>query len=231
MREIVLLIVICMAILSCQNRTDAGHLTNDKKQESSVIKTNLTKVNDSLIVGSIYGPNIWETYFKPHRTPSGAIIKLQVINDSLYLIQWGDSTHIHTYPQIFYLNGHESWIPKYKDENNNYIVLDEGCGSPCWVGIFLPKADRLSAFEAHEYLGYDLDKFLVAYIKDKNSIEIYNLKTRQIDDHIVNGCVSAFLGYCIDSLKIENGYLTYKWFPNAEKEAKKGIIKREKIKI
>jgi hypothetical protein len=231
MKDRIIFIAFCFVIFSCKNRIHDGQSKKDIEVTASEIRTNLNTRNDSLLVDSIYGPHTWDTYFKPHKTPSGAIIKLTVINDSLYLIQWGDSIHLHTYQEIFYLDGHESWIPSYKDENKDYILLYEGCGNPCWVGYFLPKTDRLSTFEAHEYLGYDLDKFLVAYVKDTNIIEVYNLKTRQIEDHIINGCVSAFPGYCIDSLKIKNGYLTYKWFPIAEKESNKSVIKREKIKI
>jgi len=186
---------------------------------------------DSLRVDSIYGNNTWLLHFQIMKTPLGRSIKLKLINDSSYMIQWGDSLKLKTYPQTFLLDGHKTWIPQYISENKDFIVMRQGCGNPCWVGYFLPINDSLKPHTIHEYLDFDLDNNLVASIKDSNIIEVKNLKTNSIENHILNGCNSVFLGYCIDSLTIKNGILKYNWIPKTTINSKKYQTKIEKIGI
>jgi hypothetical protein len=68
-------------------------------------------------------------------------------------------------------------------------------------------------------------------VKDSNIIGVYNIKTRQIENHIINGCTSAFIGYCIDSLSIKRKILKYKWYPDTYMNSGKGRYRIEKIKI
>ena len=78
-----------------------------------------------------------------------------------------------------------------------------------------------SAIWAIRYLHYDLENNLVAYING-NAIEIVNLKSRQNEVHGTKDCISAFIGYCIDSLSIKNRLLTYKWIPETKINSGKG---------
>ena len=187
--------------------------------------------SDSLIVDSKYYKGIWSSYFKTSKTPKGVTIKLNIINDTSYHIQWGDSLKLKTYPQTFYLDGHEAWIPYFVAENRDYVVLKQGCGNPCWSGYFLPLNDSLKPYCVSEYLDYDLDNSLVASVRDTNVIQIVNLKTGLIENHIINGCSSAFLGYCLDSVSVKNKTLKYKWIPKTTIDSDEGIVKEEKIKI
>jgi hypothetical protein len=184
-----------------------------------------------MLVDSKYGKGVWDTYFKDKKTHLGSTVKLKIVTDSSYQIQWGDSLNLRTYPLQFPLDGHETWIPRFIDENKNYIVLRQGCGNACWVGYFLPLRDSVKPEMIHEYLGYDLDNSLVAFVKDTSTIEIVNIKTGQTEDHRTDGCTSAFLGYCIDSLSIKNKILKYKWIPDTYLNSQKGTIRIEKIKI
>ncbi len=186
---------------------------------------------DSLRVDSIYGSGIWFEYFRERKTPQGTTIKFQVINDSSFLMQWGNSLNLKTYSDTFHLDGHETWIPKFIAENSNYTVLRQECGNPCWRGYFLPLNDSLKACVINEYLNFDLDNNLVASIKDSNVIEIKNLKSNLTEDHIINGCNSVFLGYCIDSLSINNKTLKFKWFPETKIKSNIGVFRIEKIKL
>jgi hypothetical protein len=186
---------------------------------------------DSLIVDSKYYKGTWRAYFQTYRTPMGTTIKLKIISDSSYLIQWGDSMRLKTYPQIFYLDGHETWMPYFIAENKDYVVLRKGCGNPCWLGYFLPLNDSLKPHCITEYLDFDLDNNLVAWVKDTNVIQILNLQTDSMENHIINNCSSAFLGYCLDSVSVKNRTLKYKWIPKTTIDSDKGIVKEEKIKI
>lgn len=187
--------------------------------------------NDSAIVDSKYIRGTWSTYFQTVKTPLGAIFRLKIITDSTYVIQWGDSLSLKTFPVAFYLDGHETWIPKFIDENKDYIVMRQGCGNPCWIGYFLPLDDSIKPGMFHEYLDYDLNNNLIVYVKSSKIIGITNIKTDQIEDHKIEGCTSVFLGYCIDSLTIKNRILKFKWISDTIKNSQKGDFKTEKIKI
>lgn len=197
---------------------------NQKKRIDSSLKS------DSLIVDSKYVKNTWNNYFRTLKTPLGVTIEFKLINDSNYIIQWGNPTNLRTLPDTFNLDGHETWIPKFIDENKDYIVLRKGCGNPCWIGYFLPMNNSIKPMSVSEYLGYDLENNLIAYI-NVNSIEIVDLKTRQTETLKVEGCNSAFLGYCIDSLSIKEKTLSYKWIPETKIESKEGKLRTEKIKL
>mgnify|MGYP001171527670 CR=1 FL=1 len=197
---------------------------NQKKRIDSTLKS------DSLIVDSKYVKNTWNNYFRPIKTPLGITIEFKIIEESRYIIQWGNSMNLRTLPDTFNLDGHETWIPKFIDESKDYIVLRKGCGNPCWIGYFLPTNDSIKPVSVNDYLGYNLDDNLIAYIND-NSIEVIDLKTRKTETHKMEGCNSAFLGYCIDSLSIKNRTLIYKWIPETLIKSKESKLKTEKIKL
>jgi len=209
------ILFICIILTSCNHK--------------NIVKSTLT--SDSIRVDSKYTKGIWVSYFKKTKTPLGAILKLKIINDSSYIVQWGNSLKLKTCPDTFHLDAHETWIPEFIAENKDYIVLRQGCGNPCWVGYFLPLNDSVKPRYIHEYLDYDLKNNLVAFIKCDNIIEIVNLKTSLKEDHKTKNCTSVFLGYCIDSLSVKNKILKYKWLPKTTMDSKKGNWIKEKIKI
>jgi len=181
-------------------------------------------------IEALYGPDIWSTYFKTKTTPRGRTIRLKIINDNFYQVQWGISPNLKTYPQLFMLDGHETWIPSYIDENSDFIVLRQGCGSPCWIRYFLPLSDSLKTYVFNEYFEYDLNDNLVAY-PGESYIGITNISTNVSESHQIGKCDAAFIGACIDSLSIKDKILKYKWLPNnfTDLTDAKWII--EKIKI
>jgi hypothetical protein len=112
------------------------------------------------------------------------------------------------------------------------IILSCGKVVVMLVGLgILPLKESLQPEMIHEYLDYDLDNGLVAFVKDTSTIEIVNLKTGQTEDHQTDGCTSAFPGYCIDSLSIKNRILKYKWIPDTYIKSHKGTVRVERIKI
>ena len=213
--RILVILTICFILTSCNHK--------------NIVKSTLT--SDSTRVDSKYSKGIWLSYFKNFKISLGTILKFKIINDSCYVVQWGNSLKLKTCPDTLHLDGHETWIPEFIAENKDYIVLRQGCGNPCWVGYFLPLNDSIKPRYIHEYLDFDLKNNLVAFIKDNNIIELVNLKTSLTEDHKTNNCTSAFLGYCIDSLSVKDKTMKYKWFPKANKDSKKGILIKEEIKI
>jgi hypothetical protein len=209
------ILFICIILSSCNHKN----------------RVKLTLTSDSIRVDSKYSKGIWVSYFKKTKTTLGAILKLKIINDSCYIVQWGNSLKLNTCPDTLHLDGHETWIPELIAENKDYIVLRQGCGNPCWVGYFLPLNESDTPRYIHEYLDFNLKNNLVAFIKSDNIIEIVNLKTSLTEDHKTKNCTSAFPGYCIDSLSVKDKILKYKWFPKANKDSKKGILIKEEINI
>ena len=64
----------------------------------------------------------------------------------------------------------QAWTPVFVQENEDYIVLQAGCGSPCWIGIFLPLHNNDQPKVINEYLAFNLKSALVASINN-DSIE------------------------------------------------------------
>jgi uncharacterized protein with WD repeat len=83
----------------------------------------------------------------------------------------------------------------------------------------------------HEYLDFDLENNLVAYVKESNLIAIYNLKSGKIENHKTPKCSSCFIGYCIDTISIQNKTLIYKWIPETIINSKESTTITEKIRI
>ncbi len=144
-------------------------------------------------------------------TPKGQEVKFVVIGNNYY-IQWKQSDTLKTFDYPFNLvEGGNSSFPRLVAENENYVVLRSSCGSPCWVGLFLPLYKGGRAKAVHEYIAFDINAKLVAYVSSSDSIAILNLRTFQKQYFHPGKCESAFLGYCIDTAYFENNSLHYKW--------------------
>jgi len=195
-----------------------------------MISCNNGKHSDPIKAASRFSQD-YLSNLKTIQTPNGQTIKYKLINDSCYLLQWGNSLDLKTLQDTFFMDNHESWIPKFITENKNYIVMRQSCGNPCWVGYFLPLNGSTKPTSLHEYLDFDIENDLVAYIKDSKVIEIINLKSRETETHNLKDCTSAFPGYFIDSLSIKHRTLKYKWIPETMINSGKVNLVTEKIKI
>jgi hypothetical protein len=213
MKTSIIFVFICLLLSSCYHKNE----------------TNISEKRDSVLVDSIYVEGTWERNFHPITTPLGGIIKHKITNDTSYVIEWGKSSNMRTFPDTFRLDGHDSWMPRFIAENKNYIVLKAGCGNPCWTGYFLPIDKSIKPQKYPEYLYFDLDNHLVVYIKESDIIEIINLKTGKNEYHKLGNCESVFPGYCIDSLSIKNKTLRYKWIPETTIYSNKGNFKLKKL--
>ena len=136
--------------------------------------------------------------FKIIQTPRNKIINFKLVNDSCYVLQWGNRNNLRMLDDTFFLNIQESWQPRFISENQDYIVMRSGCGNPCWIGYFLPLDYSIDPIIISEYLDFDLDNDLVAYpSKSSNGIEILNIRTKQKELHPLKNCNSAFVGYSV----------------------------------
>ena len=162
-------------------------------------------------------------------TPSGREIKF-FVKDSAYYMQWKQAGSMKNVDYSFDLvEGGNVSFPILVSENKNYVLLRHGCGSPCWNGFFLPLYKGGNQFIKNNYLTYDLDKELVAYINDNDSLEIYNLRTSLKQTVFIEKCESAFKGYCIDTAYFQNNYFHYLWTSDAY--TKSGNTQKRKVKL
>lgn len=145
-------------------------------------------------------------------TPNGHIIKLGRKGENFYL-QWMQDNQLKTLDSAYYsIEEGQAWTPVFVQENEDYIVLQAGCGSPCWIGIFLPLHNNDQPKVINEYLAFNLKSALVASINN-DSIEIINLKSSSKNSYYPGKCESAFPGYCIDTSYIKDNKFIYSWTP------------------
>lgn len=167
----------------------------------------------------------------PIKTPSGRTIKFKTVGKYFY-VQWDNNHSLQTLDYKFQTDGADAWFPRFKNESDNYIFLRAGCGSPCWIGIFLPLYKDGKPEIINEYLSYDLDKHYVAYFNyDIDSMEVFNLLTKKKQTFRTGKCESDFKGSCVDTIYFKDNYLYCKWFPETFINSKKGQTKRVAIKI
>lgn len=143
------------------------------------------------------------------KTPLNRKIQFKKIGNKAFL-QWYCEGKLQTYKEPFDLEGAQTWIPWFIAENNDYILLKSGCGSPCWIGYFLPLKKSLKLKIINEYLAFDPTQNYVAKINyDTDSIEVENIITSKIQSIKTEKCEAAFKAYCIDTIYfIPKGIIT-----------------------
>lgn len=166
------------------------------------------------------------------KTALGHIIKYKRTGDS-FQVQWFQNGQLKTLTGCeFQVCSADAWIPRFKSENENYLLLKAGCGNPCWMGFFLPLNGDQQPNVIHEYLAYDLDQNYVAQINyDLDSIEVLNLKSNKTQRFKTGNCKSAFKGYCFDTMYFDKKCLKYSWDSAVDWSSKTKRIIKLKLKI
>jgi len=161
------------------------------------------------------------------KTPLNHKIKFKKIGDKAYL-QWYCDGELRTYDEPFDLKGADAWLPKFMAENNDYILLKAGCGSPCWNGFFLPLKKSLKLKVIGEYLAFDLHQNYVAKVNyDTDQIEVENIITSKTQSVATEVCEAVTKAVCIDTIYFEPKKIVTKWF----RENDKPNIISEQLKI
>jgi hypothetical protein len=165
-------------------------------------------------------------------TPHGNPIKFKRNGDN-FQVQWVQNSRLKTFTEYeFEVYGANSWLPRFQDENQEYVLMRAGCGSPCWLGLFLPLTGDRSAKLIHEYLAYDLDQNYVAFLADdSDSLEVLNLKSARSERFKLATCKAAFKGWCIDTIFFEGQTLKFSWDSVVNWQKKEKALKKLKISI
>lgn len=148
----------------------------------------------------------------------GCFIKYLVKNDDVQ-IEWGNQHFTRILNKHYDCNGAPVWVPWANWISKNFIGLKYGCGSPCWGFLALPLNPQDSVIEGMYDIGVDTSKNQVAYLggDDDDLLVIEDLQTRkkQMVQPKVD-CRAAFIGFCIDSVRLSNNKLFIKWAEQAD---------------
>lgn len=152
---------------------------------------------------------------KKEITPKGNFFDFKLISKDKYFLRWGNESLSRILRDTFYCDSPPTARPSFEEENDKYLVLRFGCGSPCWAGIFLPLNPTQRPKTIYSYYDFDLANNLVASLELDGSepvICVDNLLTKTKKKYKVDyECESAIPTYCLDSLSISNHKLYYKW--------------------
>jgi hypothetical protein len=129
-------------------------------------------------------------------------------------IEWGNKKFKRALRNDYDCNSAASWVPNIYWTTSEYIGLHYSCGSPCWGFIILPLNATDSVFEGMYDFDFDTRNNQVVYLdyKENKELVVENWKTgkkTRIKSKVE--CSSAFLGYCIDSIRIRDGNLFVRW--------------------
>lgn len=129
-------------------------------------------------------------------------------------MEYGNNHFQRYLPEEYSCDLSDARIPKFKWDNNDFICLKYGCGSPCWGVKILPLNINDSIRNIMYDLAWDPGNNILVYLgePDYNSFIIENLKskTRQKVE-LSQKCDETFLGYCIDSISVNKKELYYRF--------------------
>jgi hypothetical protein len=165
-------------------------------------------------------------------SPTGDFVKYHK-NNGRIKIEWGNKQFTRTLKNDFNCSQPLTGIPSVRWTTSSYIGLGYSCGSPCWGLIILPMNQTDSIFERMYDLAIDTKNNQVVCLDNEKfkQLTVENWKTgKKTEIKIKVSCESAFPGYCIDSVKIQNDELYVRW-KELSKGKEDGKVISEFIKI
>lgn len=144
------------------------------------------------------------------KTPKGNSFRFKT-KGTKFLLQWRQGDQFKTLDYTFDTEGADSWLPYLVEENQDFLVVRAGCGSPCWTGFFLPLKNKLSVAIINGYIAYDLYNNYVAYFNKADDLEVLNLKNGKTQSWETQTCKFLFKNPCIDTLYFRKNSVYYKW--------------------
>jgi hypothetical protein len=156
-----------------------------------------------------------EQYSRHNKTSvNGNFLKYHVTNNYAF-IEYGNKSFHRSLPEKYDCQTADSWIPQLKYDTHDFMVLNYGCGSPCWGILVLPLDSVNPARNIMYDMAYDSINNLVAYLgcDNYNCLIVENLKTYQAKriDFPFKTDHEEFIGYWIDSITIKGNRLYYQY--------------------
>jgi len=102
--------------------------------------------------------------------------------------------------------------PELDWENRYFVVLRQGCGSPCWINVILPLDDQTPTREVYFPHGVDTHRNILAYFDRTDAVTFENLLSGEKQDVEVPGvCGAALLLYCVPQIEIRESEFYLEW--------------------
>lgn len=213
-----------MLATSCEENNKSEPVKNTAKQ----VPTDSIKTN----VFSEYLPENWTNkYFD-----NGSYLTMETIAtkavDSVVVIKWGNNEFERIMPDSV-LKTLLTRRLEYSRRNDKFIIMQYGCGMPCWAAVVLPLDKKSEIIQFDFPYDYDLKNDLVVYIDNSNSsnLLVENLITRKKQIIRLKPHCGTFSGSCIDSLSLGNGELYYEWDIDADERTKNSKKHRVKLNL
>jgi len=168
------------------------------------------------------------------QTKGGAYEGREMVNDSTFVMKWGvDGENLRILPDTFYCRNRQDMTPRIIDENENYLVTRNRCGSECAELRYLPLIDSVDYYTCAYVFDYDLENHVVAhldYSEHEDKIKVINLKSNEVQFFELNPrCMSAMTYYCVDSLSVKDGEFYLRWDYELTKDKSNVIEIRKKL--
>lgn len=148
-------------------------------------------------------------------------------------IQWGNNHFKRTLEKDFDCDGAPSWVPTMRWSTSRYMGLKYGCGSPCWGSIILPTNEKDPVIERMYDLVTDTLTNRIVYLNNESydKFVVENLATGTVISVDYGfDCKAAFVGYCIDTIGLDNDMLFVRWVEWIN-DGKEKIIKTEQFSL
>lgn len=160
-----------------------------------------------------------------------SFVKYHLQGDSIYRLEWGNETISNISKDTFKVSG--SGILGLISNDENTIILGQGCGTSCIYYVILPLDPKRKEKTFPFAQAYNLEKNIVAYIPDEEDvfIRVENFITGQyMNINEENLCMAGFKGDCIESVYFSDENIVIKWH-GKEWSSGKSDLKERKIKI
>lgn len=109
---------------------------------------------------------------------------------------------------------------RFEWENSRFVVLRQGCGSPCWYEIVLPLESGRKTQKVMFAVAHDEERSLIATLEPQ-PVAVLNLITGRHQSIVLKpDCPAAFPGSCLDDIAFKDGTLHVLWRTWAKQEAR-----------
>jgi hypothetical protein len=109
---------------------------------------------------------------------------------------------------------------RFEWENSKFVVLRQGCGSPCWFEIVLPLQNGRKIQQVMYTVAHDEKRSLIASIESEPLMIINLITGRQQSIVLKPECAAAFPGWCLDDVAFKDGALHILWRSWVKQEAR-----------
>jgi hypothetical protein len=176
-------------------------------------------------------------------TPAGNFIEYNFLEDERYTVKWGNNNLVRSSPETLY--SHYGGA-RFKWENKDAVVIEDGCGTSCWYALLLPLDSASPMLQYNNPFAYDSDRSLIAYAassygrshtletasydssgwEDDTAIVVENFKTHRKRYFVAKDCHQTSLccpSFCIVDVEFRGDSLYYRWSGSEDVDSRRTV--------